>query len=96
MQLYRSLNGSRSLPLDLPIAKQAQRRFYDRVYLPLDQYGLEPGDEIKLFGRVEDNDPAGGKGVEIHLCLRSSVEAPPGSGLIPARGRTIRGLVFPP
>ena len=34
------------------------------VVLPLSQYGLVPGDEIKLFGRVEDNDPAGPNGAE--------------------------------
>ena len=28
------------------------------------RYGLEPGDVIKLFARVEDNDPAGAKGTE--------------------------------
>ena len=27
-------------------------------------YGLDPGDVIKLFARVEDNDPAGFKGAE--------------------------------
>ena len=32
--------------------------------LPLSAYGLRPGDVIKLFARVEDNDPAGAKGSE--------------------------------
>ncbi len=27
-------------------------------------FGLEPGDEIQLFARTEDNDPAGAKGAE--------------------------------
>jgi hypothetical protein len=36
--------------------------------LPLAAYGLEPGDEIKLFVRVEDNDPAGAKGSESNVC----------------------------
>ena len=34
------------------------------VRLPLEHYGLAPGDVIKLFGRVEDNDPARRKGAE--------------------------------
>jgi hypothetical protein len=32
--------------------------------LPLSTYGLAPGDEIKLFARAEDNDPAGPNGAE--------------------------------
>ena len=40
------------------------RRWQDQLQLPLAEYGLSPGDEIKLFARVEDNDPAGGKGAE--------------------------------
>src|SRR5205823_14392147 len=31
---------------------------------PLPEYGVQPGDVIKLFARVEDNDPAGAKGSE--------------------------------
>ncbi len=64
VQLYRSLNDSRPLPADLPVAERPPRRVYERVYLPLAEYGLQPGDVIKLFGRVEDNDPAGAKGSE--------------------------------
>lgn len=64
LQLYRSLNDSRPRPADLPLPKQQRRRLDESVHLPLDRYGLEPGDIIKLFGRVEDNDPAGTKGSE--------------------------------
>jgi hypothetical protein len=32
--------------------------------LPLSSFGLSPGDVIRLFARVEDNDPAGPKGSE--------------------------------
>jgi len=64
VELFRSLNDSRSLPMDLRLARRPPRRAYDTVYLPLDGYGLTPGDTIKLFGRVEDNDPAGVKGSE--------------------------------
>ncbi len=65
LQLFRSLNDSRPLPADLPLPSQHQRRRFDEsVNLPLDRYQLEPGDVIKLFGRVEDNDPAGAKGAE--------------------------------
>ena len=64
LQLYRSLNDSRPLPFDLPLPPRPSRRLDEPVRLPLDRYGLEPGDVIKLFGRVEDNDPAGAKGAE--------------------------------
>lgn len=64
VQLFRSLNDSRALPQEVTLGKRAPRRAYDTVYLPLDSYGLSPGDVVKLFGRVEDNDPAGAKGAE--------------------------------
>ncbi len=64
VQLYRSLNDSRPLPADVAVAEPPPRKVYEQAYLPLAAYGLEPGDEIKLFGRVEDNDPAGAKGSE--------------------------------
>ncbi|MEN6407109.1 MAG: hypothetical protein ABFC77_11635 [Thermoguttaceae bacterium] len=64
LQLFRSLNESRPLPADLPRSARQRRRADASVRLPLDRYGLEPGDVITLFGRVEDNDPAGAKGAE--------------------------------
>jgi hypothetical protein len=64
VQLFRSLNDSRPLPADLRLPAKPPRRFNDKLYLPLADYGLEPGDVLKLFGRVEDNDPAGAKGSE--------------------------------
>jgi hypothetical protein len=69
LQLYRSLNDSRPLPLDLPIAAAMPRRLDAPEQLPLESYGLAPGDVIKLFGRVEDNDPAGAKGAESPIAL---------------------------
>lgn len=61
--LYRSLNDSRPLPYAIPFGST---RPYVRqvVYLPLAEYGLEPGDVIRLFARVEDNNPAGARGAE--------------------------------
>ena len=64
LQLYRSLNDSRALPLSLPTTDPASRRHEEQTALPLSAYGLKPGDVIKLFARVEDNDPAGAKGSE--------------------------------
>ncbi|EAQ78533.1 hypothetical protein [Blastopirellula marina] len=55
--LYRSLNGSRPLPLDIPVLTPAPTNKVETIYLPLAAYGLESGDEIKLFARVEDNHP---------------------------------------
>ncbi len=64
VELYRSLNDSRSTATEIRLPKKSSRRVHEQLYLPLQQYGLQPGDVIKLFGRVEDNDPAGAKGSE--------------------------------
>ena len=64
LQLFRSLNDSRALPLSLPTTSPPSRRHEEQTPLPLSTYGLRPGDVIKLFARVEDNDPAGAKGSE--------------------------------
>lgn len=64
LQLYRSLNDSRALPMEIALAAPPPQRSYETVPLPLSAYGLQPGDMIKLFGRVEDSDPAGAKGSE--------------------------------
>ncbi len=64
LQLYRSLNDSRAIPLSLPTTSPPSRRHEEQTPLPLSAYGLRPGDVIKLFARVEDNDPAGAKGAE--------------------------------
>jgi hypothetical protein len=64
LQLFRSLNDSRALPLLLPTTDPPSRRHEEQTPLPLSAYGLRPGDVIKLFARVEDNDPAGAKGSE--------------------------------
>ena len=64
VQLYRSLNNSRPLPMDLQIEEPPPRRLQERTYLPFAEYGLLPGDEIKLFARVEDNAPPDRQGAE--------------------------------
>ena len=69
LQLFRSLNDSRPLPVTLELPLPAPRRHEQLVSLPLLDYGLQPGDVIKLFARVEDNDPAGPKGSESSLVV---------------------------
>jgi len=64
LELYRSLNDSRATPLKIPVPSRAATRVPTSISLPLSAYGLQPGDVIKLFARVEDNDPAGTKGSE--------------------------------
>lgn len=64
LELFRSLNDSRALPMSLPTESPPSRRLEESTQLPLSTYGLQPGDVIKLFARVEDNDPAGAKGAE--------------------------------
>lgn len=64
VQVYRSLNDSRALPQDIAAPKPEPTRLPTRVGLPLAEYGLKPGDVLKLYARVEDTDPAGAKGSE--------------------------------
>jgi hypothetical protein len=64
VQLFRSLNDSRPLATDVRKPEKPLRRLGEKVFLPLGQYRLEPGDVIKLFARVEDTDPAAAKGSE--------------------------------
>ncbi len=64
VQLFRSLNHSRPLPLDVEVETPPAPRSQITVPLPLSQYGVRAGDVIQLFARVEDNDPAGMKGSE--------------------------------
>lgn len=73
-QLYRSLNDSRFLPTEFEVPPGVPRRVELQEYLPLQTYGLQPGDVIKLFARVEDNDPHGpesgvGKGTETPIAI---------------------------
>ncbi len=62
LQLYRSLNGSSATAM--PCKVDGGPRQSEEIGLPLDRYGLSPGDEIRMFARAEDNDPAGAKGAE--------------------------------
>jgi chemotaxis protein histidine kinase CheA len=64
LSLYRALNGSRHLPQRLLVPLPAAPKLERTSVLALAEYGLEPGDQITLFGRVEDTDPAGAKGAE--------------------------------
>lgn len=79
IELYRSLNDSRALPLALSVAQPLPSRQYDSSTLPLAAYGLQPGDQIKLFARCEDNDPSGAKGAEtpvatVHIISQEEFE----------------------
>ncbi len=62
LTLFRSLNGSPATAINADFESQA--RVQQQWSLPLPNYQLEPGDEIQLFARTEDNDPAGAKGAE--------------------------------
>jgi len=63
LYLFRSLNDSNPSPTRISI-QAMPTRWVERSMLSLSDYGLEPGDVIKLFARVEDNDPASAKGSE--------------------------------
>lgn len=64
VQLFRSLNDSRALPMELAVPQPPPVRFPGGTKVELSKLGLKPGDTIKVFARVEDNDPAGAKGSE--------------------------------
>lgn len=62
LRLYRSLNGS---PATFqPFSVDGAARQLISIELPLNKYGLQPGDELQFFARAEDNDPASPKGTE--------------------------------
>jgi hypothetical protein len=62
LELFRSLNGSRANPLLLTTGNEP--RVQAELKLPLELYGLSPGDEIQLFARAEDNCPDGPQSFE--------------------------------
>jgi HAMP domain-containing protein len=64
LQLFRQLDESRARPTDIPVDSRQPTRLPASVALPLADYGLAPGNVVKLYARVEDNDPAGAKGSE--------------------------------
>lgn len=67
IELFRSLNQSRSLPQESQLAAPLPARWRETTLLDLADYELEPGDEIRLYARAEDNDPAGAKGYECSI-----------------------------
>ncbi|MEQ1824979.1 MAG: hypothetical protein ABL921_03505 [Pirellula sp.] len=62
VSLFRSINNSPATSVMADI--EPAPRVAPQWELPLKSYGLEPGDEIQLFARAEDNDPDGSKGAE--------------------------------
>ncbi|MBP7936749.1 MAG: hypothetical protein KA354_19075 [Phycisphaerae bacterium] len=78
VQLFRSLNDSRPLPMDVPLSG-VPTRWSNTIELRLASHGLAPGDEIRLSARVEDNDPDGAKVGEstiarIHIVAQADFE----------------------
>lgn len=69
LDLYRSLNDSRPLPVELPVPSPPEARLEAGSTLPLGQLGVAPGDTIKLFARVEDNRPGGAQGSESEVTV---------------------------
>jgi predicted nucleic acid-binding Zn-ribbon protein len=64
LEIFRGLNDSRFRSTDIPVATPAPTQFPGVTNLKLDDYGLQPGDVVKLFAHVLDNDPAGAKGAQ--------------------------------
>ncbi len=67
LTLFRSLNGSPATPTQATV--DGSPRMQGEWQLSLPDYGLEAGDEIQLFARAEDNDPAGAKGAESPITI---------------------------
>ncbi|MCA9138491.1 MAG: hypothetical protein KDB00_17085 [Planctomycetales bacterium] len=63
LELFRGLNQSPEIAAPIELEDDSANLKIS-TSLPLSAYGLEPGDEITIFARVEDNDPAGAKGAE--------------------------------
>ncbi len=57
VELFRNLNNSSYRPQPIAVSDPPPMRTNDVVLLPLREYRLQPGDEIRLFARVTDNDP---------------------------------------
>lgn len=77
LSVYKSLNSSRPLPEELMVPVPAQPQLRGTSVLPLNLYGLSPGDVISLFGRVQDTDPSNPKGSEsgvVHVTIISREE----------------------
>lgn len=66
MRLYRIIDGSRPIPLEIPV-DSTSRIVQGGANLPLDAYGLEPGDKIILLARVDDTRPLASQGGESPL-----------------------------
>ena len=65
MRLYRIIDGSRPIPVDLPADKS--RVVQGGSMLPLESFGLEAGDKLTLFARVDDTRPNLSQGGESPL-----------------------------
>jgi uncharacterized protein YdcH (DUF465 family) len=63
VQVFRSLNDSRPRPVDAAVPPTQPRRLPVAVPLKLSEYGLKPGDVIKVFARVGGHRPGRGEGV---------------------------------
>jgi hypothetical protein len=79
LQVYRGLNDTRPRPMPIEVPDKHPTLFAAQEILRLSDYGLRPGDVVKLFARVEDNDPAGPKGAEssivtIHIISQEDFE----------------------
>ena len=66
MRLYRILDGSRPIPIDLPV-ESSRRMMQGNSSLPLAAFGLRPGDKITMFARVDDTRPDIAQGGESPL-----------------------------
>jgi hypothetical protein len=79
LDIYRGLNQSRYGSTAVAVPAEQPTRLVANLPLPLADYGVSPGDEIKLYARVEDNDPAGAKGSEssvvtVHIISKEEME----------------------
>ncbi|MBI4859907.1 MAG: hypothetical protein HY815_06545 [Candidatus Riflebacteria bacterium] len=83
--LFRSLNASRHLPVDLPVRGGRARLARSVVSMDLSAYGLLPGDVMTLFARAVDDEPGRPKGSETPIVEVSVVSPAEFARLVKAR-----------
>lgn len=64
VQLLRSINGSRDVPISVPFDPKQRRALALELTLPFGDWSLEPGDTVSISAIVRDNDPAGAKSAQ--------------------------------
>lgn len=69
LSLLCTFNDAAERTARIPVPSPSPLRQPATVMIPLKDYALAPGDIVKLYAHVEDNDPAGPKGADSGVVL---------------------------